>query len=144
MIQDANAYLTLAAFGALALCCLGWFRCERRLRVLERNLRDSSEALGQLMDMQMSEHRWISGNFGDIEERILNLTVPETELARPLDRRHQVLTMSRRGLGLDEITKRLNIPRGEAELILNLRDYVRGQDSKSARLDGGSSQHAQA
>ncbi len=142
MIQDTNAYVTLIALGALALCCLGWFRCEKRLRVLERNLRESCEALGQIMDTQMSEHRWISGNFGDIEERILNLSAPETEPTRPLDRRHQVLAMSRKGFGLDEITKRLNIPRGEAELILSLRDYVRGQDSRSARSSGDSRQHA--
>ncbi len=144
MFQDANAHVTLVAFCALAVCCLGWFRCERRMRILEQKLQSSSEALGQMMEIQINEHRRVNGIFGEIEERILNLSAPETEPARPLDRRHQVLTMSRNGFGLDEITKRLNIPRGEAELILSLSDYVKGQVSQSARSNGEGRQHAQA
>ncbi|NWG13353.1 MAG: hypothetical protein HXY20_07460 [Acidobacteria bacterium] len=142
MLQDANAHVTLIALGALLVCCLGWYRCSRRLRRLERNLLDSAEALGQMVEIQMSEHRRISGYMDDIEERILSMSAPEAEPPRPIDRRHQVLALSRKGCDLAEITRRLNIPLGEVELILNLKNYLAGQGSQSAPSSGDMRQHA--
>ena len=144
MLQNLAAQVPLIVLGALTLCVLGWFRCERRLRVLERNLQQCYEALGQMVEIQMNEHRRVNGNLNDIEERIWNLTAPETHSASPLDRKHQVLTLSGKGFGLEEITNRLKIPKGDAELILNLKKYFTSSGMPSARPGGENKRHAEA
>lgn len=50
--------------------------------------------------------------------------MPSADAPLPLERRHQVLTLARKGVSAEEISRRLNIPKGEAELILSLRKYV--------------------
>lgn len=145
MLQIAATPAVLLVLGGLVFCVICWFRCERRLRALERKLQQFSEALGQMAEIQMNEHQKVSGNLNDIEERIWNLTAPDTRSTSPLDRKHQVLTMSRNGFGLDEITKRLNIPKGEAELILSLTKYIGGSGcAPSVQPRGDDTQYAQA
>ncbi len=83
-----------------------------------------SEDLLQMAELQMEIYRRVSKDLSDIEERVLDLSVPSAEATPPLERRHQVLTLARKGVALDEIARRLHMPRGEAELILNLRKYI--------------------
>ena len=97
-----------------------------------------------MVEIQMTEHQKIARNFGDIEERLLSLTTAESDSTRPVDRRYQVLTMSRNGFALDEIVRRLNIPKGEAELILNLRKYIGASGSKTDESSGDLKKYAQA
>jgi hypothetical protein len=97
-----------------------------------------------MVEIQMIEHQKIARNFGDIEERLLSLTTSESDSSRPVDRRYQVLTMSRNGFPLDEIVRRLNIPKGEAELILNLRKYIGTPESRPDELSGDLKKYAQA
>jgi hypothetical protein len=144
MSEPVIVFLMIAACGALASTFLLWIRSERRARELERNLQHCSEALCQMVEIQMTEHQQIARNFGDIEERLLSLVTSEGDSTRPVDRRHQVLTMSRNGFPLDEIVRRLNVPRGEAELILNLRKYVSASGSKADEPGGDPRKYAQA
>ncbi len=144
MSEPVVAFLMIGACGALASTVLLWIRSERRARELERNLQQCSEALCQLVEIQMTEHQQVTRNFGDIEERLLSLVTAESDSARPVDRRHQVLTMSRNGFPLDEIVRRLNIPKGEAELILNLRKYIGGSGSRSDESSRDPRNYAQA
>lgn len=144
MSEPAVAFLMIAACGALASTFLLWIRSERRARELERNLHQCSEALCQMVEIQMSEHKQIARNIGDIEERLLRMVTAEDGSERPVDRRHQVLTMSRNGFPLDEIVRRLNIPKGEAELILNLRKYTSGLGSPGDESSGDLRKYAQA
>ena len=115
--------------GVLALCmgifCLLAKRVwNKRIRELERNLQSISEAMCQMADVQMGVHSRVTANIADIEERIMDLAVPSHDCNLPLERRHQVLALARQGLTQDDIVKRLNIPRGEAELILDLNRYT--------------------
>ena len=144
MSEPVVAFLMIAACGALASTVLLWIMSERRARELERNLQQCSEVLSQLVEIQMTEHQQVTRNFDDIEERLLSLVTAEGDSARPVDRRHQVLTMSRNGFPLDEIVRRLNIPKGEAELILNLRKYIGGSGSRSDESSGDPRKYAQA
>jgi hypothetical protein len=144
MFEPVVAFLMIAACGALSSTLLLWIKSERRARKLERNLQQCSEALCQVVEVQMTEHQQIARNFGDIEERLLSLVTADGESARPVDRRHQVLTMSRNGFPLDEIVRRLNMPKGEAELILNLRKYIGGAGSRSEESSGDLRKYAQA
>jgi hypothetical protein len=144
MSEQVVAFLTIAMCSALVSTLFLWIRSVRRLLGLERNLQHCSEALCQMVEIQMIEHQKIARNFGDIEERLLSLTTSESDSSRPVDRRYQVLTMSRNGFPLDEIVRRLNIPKGEAELILNLRKYIGTPDSRPDELSGDLKKYAQA
>ncbi len=144
MSESAVAFLMIAACGALASTFLLWIRSERRARELEQNLQQCSEAMCQMVEIQMTEHKQIARNIGDIEERLLRMVTAEDDSERPVDRRHQVLTMSRNGFPLDEIVRRLNIPKGEAELILNLRKYMGGSGARTDEPGGGLKKYAQA
>ncbi len=107
----------------------------RRIQSLEQDLLTYSEAMSQMAEMQMKAHQKISGNLADLEERIMDLSVPSQNADLPLERRHQVLALARQGVALEDIVKRLKAPVGEAELILNLRKYMGGEKSRSAKMN---------
>ena len=115
----------------------------RRVEILERDLQQSSEAVCQMAEIQMNTYQKLSGNMGDIEERILDLTVPHRDSNRPLERRHHVLSLANKGVSMDEIVKRLNVPRGEAELILGLRKYKDCASPRVPKVNGEGKRHAQ-
>ena len=144
MSESMIASCVMSGCAALTLFLGLWLRSEKRVKALERDLRQCSEAVCQMIELQMREHRRLACSIDDIEERILGYAAPDIGSPKPVDRRHQVLTLSRKGLALEEITKRLNIPRGEAELILNLRKYV-GAAAPGAAVAGAEQRnHAQA
>ncbi len=115
----------------------------RRVKTLERDLQGFSEAMCQMAEIQMKTYRRVTGNLGDIEERIVELAIPSEDTRLPLERRRQVLTLAHQGVAIGEITKRLNVPRGEAELILNLRKYMDVATPRAAKMNGESKRHAQ-
>ncbi len=106
-----------------------------RIQSLEQDLLTYSEAMSQMAEMQMKAHQKLSGNLADLEERIMDLSVPSQNTDLPLERRHQVLTLARQGVALEDIVKRLKAPVGEAELILNLQKYMGGEKSRSAKMN---------
>jgi hypothetical protein len=110
-------------------------RLTGRVRVLEQNLQHLSDVVTQIADVQMTTFQKHNANFEDLEERIMELSVPSHDSSMPLERRHQVLALSRQGVGLDEIVKRLKAPVGEAELILNLQKYMGGEISRSSKTN---------
>jgi len=116
----------------------------RRFLVLERDLQQFSEAMCQMAEIQMKSYRKLNGNLGDIEERIMDLALPSNDSSLPLERRHHVLALGRKGVPIEEIVKRLNIPRGEAELILNLSKIVDGGNGKATKAAGEARHYAQA
>ena len=106
-----------------------------RIQSLEQDLLSYSEAMSQMAEMQMKAHQKLSGNLADLEERIMDLSVPSQNVDLPLERRHQVLTLARQGVALEDIVKRLKAPVCEAELILNLQKYMGGEKSRSAKMN---------
>src|SRR5512136_2759052 len=107
----------------------------QRVKKLESELLCLSEAICQIADAQMSGYQKLSARVGEIEERVLELVMPSDDSLLPLERRHRVLALARGGLALEEIVKRIGIPRGEAELILSLN---RQMDSAAPRAAGSS------
>ncbi len=133
---------TAASCGILYLLLEGKYG--RRLKTLERDLQSFSSAMCQMAEIQMKSFRKVSENIGDIEERILELAVPSEDTRVPLERRRQVLTLARKGVAVEEISKRLSIPRGEAELILSLRRYTEVAAPRAAKSNGELRRHAQS
>jgi hypothetical protein len=133
-----------AAFGL----CAGMFffyakrNWSRRIRALERDLQRISKEMCQMAEIQLKTHEKLSKNLEHIEERIMDLAVPSNDANIPLERRHHVLSLARQGVVLDEIVKRLNAPRGEAELILNLNKFAGMKSSRKNKGTEGIGQYA--
>ena len=108
-------------------------KLNRRVHALERDLRHFSDMVTQMAEIQMKTYEKNSASLENLEERIMELSVPSHDSSLPLERRHQVLALARQGVGLEEIVKRLKAPAGEAELILNLRKYMGGEHARSMK-----------
>jgi len=138
--------LTLTAITASS-CGIGYLLIDRkygrRIKNLERDLQRFSEAMCQMAEVQMKSYRKVSGDLGDIEERIVELAIPSEDTRVPLERRRQVLALAHKGVAIEEITKRLRVPRGEAELILNLRKYMDVSTPRNSTSNGELKRHAQ-
>lgn len=115
--------------GATALVAAGislglQYLWQRRMRSLRQEVARLSEDMLQMAELQMEIYQRVSRGLSEVEEKVLDLSVPSTGVPLPLERRHQVLTLARKGISVDEIARRLNMPKGEAELILSLRKYT--------------------
>jgi len=137
-----SLYLGMAVLLTAGGCLVSLQLWRRPFRALRREVMRFSEGLLQMADLQKDIYRRICHDLNGIEERVLDLAAPSSDGPLPLERRHQVLTLARNGVDLDEISRRLNMPRGEAELILSLRKYMeakqppeqaRGAPKRSAR-----------
>jgi hypothetical protein len=104
-----------------------------KIQSLERELQALSGVVSQIMEFQMNTHRKYSANIDNLEERIMELSIPSHDPNLPLERRHQVLALARQGVGLPEIVKRLKAPMGEAELILNLGKFMSSSAPNKAK-----------
>lgn len=110
--------------------------CRRRMSRQEAELQSLAELLGEALELQNRSHEKLASSLGDVEARMLDLAVPSSEGAHlPLERRHRVLALARKGLPLDEIVRRLDVPRGEAEFILRMRNYLDGKTSGATARD---------
>jgi hypothetical protein len=121
--------LLISAAGCVALHQL-W---RKRFSAVRAELAWVSEDLSQLVELQADIYRRVNHELSDLEGKVLELSVPSSETPLPLERRHQVLTLTRKGVSVDEIARRLNMPKGEAELILSLRKYA---DAKTPAAGG--------
>jgi len=137
-----SIFLVVAMTGISAAFCWKITRTvAARAEAMERDLGRISDAINQMADIQMKTHQKSSARFEEIEERLMELSVPSQDSSLPLERRHQVLTLARQGIPVEEIGKRLKAPVGEAELILNLRKYMGGEGAPSGKTRGQVAQH---
>lgn len=121
-----------------------WIRkiFSQRIQALEQDLQNICVVVSQMAEMQVKSHRKCSASVENLEERIMELSIPTNDSALPLERRHQVLTLARRGMALNDIVKRLKAPVGEAELILNLGEYVKTEGHLKEGNEGQVRQYA--
>ena len=138
-----NTFLVfMAVAGALGFCWSTTRKMLQRIQALEQELRRTSDAVIQLAEIQMQSQKKYSVRFEEMEERIMELSVPTHDSSLPLERRHQVLALSRQGVALEDIVKRLNAPVGEAELILNLSKYMGGETNSAGKVNSQVKQYA--
>lgn len=134
-------------FFVLALCGFIpalWVRkiFSQRIQALEQDLQNICVLVSEMAEIQVKSHRKCSASMENLEMRIMELSIPTNDSTLPLERRHQVLTLARQGMALDDIVKRLKAPVGEAELILNLGKYVKPQSPINDGTDGQVRQYA--
>ena len=114
----------------------------QRIQSLEKDLINVCTVVSQMAEIQVKAHRKHSESVESLEERIMELSVPSGDSGLPLERRHQVLTLARRGMKLEDIVKRLKAPIGEAELILSLGKYAKTENHGTDRNEGQGRQYA--
>ena len=129
----------MSAGGSLLLHKL-W---QRRFLALKQEMKQFSEDLMQMAELQSDIYRQVSHHLNDIEGKVLDLSVPASDGAHPLERRHQVLTLARKGVGVDEIAHRLGMPKGEVDLILSLHNFVKATPP-AQRSQGAVKEYARA
>ncbi len=95
----------------------------KRLDALECGLQALSDEVCQMAEAQIKSHQRLSGSLSEIEERILELAVPSEDANLAVQRRRRVLALASQGTPVEEIAKRASVPRGEAELIMNLQRF---------------------
>jgi hypothetical protein len=140
-MSTALPYLISAVMAVVVLGIIAG-KLIRRIHTLERDLLACTDAMSQMTEIQMELQRKFSGRLENMDERIMELSVPSHDSSLPLERRHQVLALARQGVSLNDIVKRLNAPAGEAELILNLTKYMGGEKSRSGSVKGQVRQYA--
>ena len=113
-----------------------------RIQHLERDLQHISDMVTQIAEVQIQAYQKHSAGLEAVEERIMELSLPAKDSGLPLERRHQVLALSRQGVALKDIVKRLKAPAGEAEVILNLQKFMAGDPSRSLTANGQVRNHA--
>jgi DNA-binding NarL/FixJ family response regulator len=138
-----NIMVALALMaGSMTFCWSIVRKMIRRTQTLERELQRISSAVSQMAEIQMKAHKKLTARFEDMEERIMELSIPSQDSSLPLERRHQVLSLARQGVALEDIAKRLKAPIGEAELILNLGKYMGGENAPAGKINGQVGQYA--
>jgi hypothetical protein len=114
---------TFLIIGGGALHVASKRKLMKRIQDLEHDLQGYADVILKIAEAQNKNYEKISSRFEELDERIMELSVPSRDSDLPLERRHQVLSLARQGVALDDIVKRLKAPMGEAELILNLQKY---------------------
>ena len=122
-----------ALAGVAVLYYVSGKRMHRRIEALEEDLARYADVIGKMAEVQTKTLEKLSGRFEEVEERMLDLSVPSQNPEMPLEKRHQVLALAQKGVPLDEIVERVKAPVGEAELILNLRKYQSSLKTAAAR-----------
>ena len=136
--------LLVAAFPGLSLLALVNRSWTRKVRALEQDLRSLSAALRRMNEAHLRSSEQLAGNLADVEERLTDLAVPSGDPELPLERRHRVLSLAKQGVPVDQISKTLNVPRCEAELVLSLQTFAGAPALVTRKPRGDSRRHAQA
>ena len=136
---DWVLFLLTAVTGATVLYRVAKGKLQQRVEMLEKDLALYTDVVATMAQVQVKTFEKFSNQFDEFEGRILDLSVPSPNPDMPLEKRHQVLTLARQGVALDEIARRVKAPVGEAELILNLRRYRDGMMSNALAVEQAAS-----
>ncbi len=127
-------------------CCACYFLMQKvwlkRVQVLERDLQILSGAMDQMAEIQMKSYQKISGNLGEIEERILELAIPSQDSNLAPQRRRRVVALANKGSSIDDVARRANVSRGEAELVMSLQRIRCASVPKPPKADGDAETYA--
>jgi hypothetical protein len=146
LIEHQSFWLVLVGLGSFLLNSLAFvlltFHQKKKADLL---LKESQTALRSrirlLEEEQESARQEQRDRWSEIRKTIARLEFrgggPSEQFQRSstvgLDKKHQVCSLARQGLATEEISKKLNLYRGETELVLGLRNYGTRTEMKDAR-----------
>lgn len=137
-LVEVNSWWVIAGFVASLVCnSLAFWaafahqkkKTELLLDKSQRSLRSRLRELEEIVESSQQDQmeRW-----SEVRKTIARLEFRNGGSAEKfqrsamvgLDKKHQVLALARQGLNADEISRKLNIYRGEIELVLGLGKYA--------------------
>jgi len=147
LIEFNSWWVAPSIVGALFLVnnlilLLGMFRRKKRSEILLRQSKDVvRDRLLKLEADLASMQQGQDEHWAEIRQSIARLEfggnrTPE-RFKRPetvgLDKKHQICVLARQGLATDEISSKLNLYRGETELVLGLSEYGARTEKQGAQ-----------
>jgi hypothetical protein len=139
--------ITVAVITVVGIWASSWHikrRWTQQVESLERDLQEVSEAMTHMAEVHKKNYQELLGNIGDLEERLMDLSVPSQDVSLPLGKKHRVLSLSRQGIGAIEIAKRLGVPEGETEFIVGLHKCFNPAAARASRATNGVAHYAQS
>jgi|WetSurSiteA1Bulk_404760.scaffolds.fasta_scaffold122979_2 hypothetical protein len=136
--------LILAALPGLVLLVFVHRSWARRVRSLEQDLEALNASVERMNESQWLSQEQTSRGLAEVEERLMELAVPSGASDMPLERRHRVLSLAKQGASVDQISRTLNVPRCEADLILSLQSFASSASSLAGKAGGDPIRHVQA
>jgi len=146
LFELESMWLVLVGIGSFLLNSLTFllvtFHQKKKADLL---LKESQSALRNrirlLEEEQESSRREQSDRWAEIRKTIARLEFRSGRSSEQfqrssvvgLDKKHQVCSLARQGLATEEISKKLNLYRGETELVLGLRNYSARTETDNAR-----------
>lgn len=107
-------------------------KAERRRREEEtRRVDRITSVLGEMAHLSESAFKNMSHTIKTIETEVQK--ADREPMQSPTDKRVHVLNLLKKGLDVDEITRRLNMPRGEVELVVDLHQWFPKASGMPAR-----------
>jgi hypothetical protein len=110
-------------------------------KIQAENLKENLDSITEkLLGRFQSLEILLTEFFSDMDAKLSRLEMRAfSEAARlrqnssPLDRKHQVVTLAQRGLDSKGISQRLRLSRGEAELLLGLKEHYSAESENDDR-----------
>lgn len=124
------------------VCTLSTFHQKKKSnRLLEKSQRELSIRIHQLEEDLASSREEQRDRWAEFRKTIARLEFRGSGASEHfqrstmfgLDKKHQVCSLARQGLAAEEISKKLNLYRGETELVLGLRKYSARTEIVDAR-----------
>lgn len=117
-----------------ALLCLVFFLClENEIRLLKSGKASAARTKDALMHDLKSKVDDLTARVRDAEERAGIVVQPPSPMASlNLNKRTQIIRMSRRGEPAENISASLSVPRKEVELLLKVHSLILDSGKQSA------------
>lgn len=132
MLSELN-YILIGIDFFLFVCFFLFFLTARKERLrreeLTHKMDKMAEMLGEMVQLNESAFRNMSRTVRALENGIQK--TEKTASPSSTEKKHRILSLLSRGLAVDEIIQRLNVPRGEVELIANLGSMMLNENNQS-------------
>jgi len=124
-MQDIVMLTLIAVDGCLFLAFFIMFfllRNERKRRsILEENTNKIAGMLEEMIALNESAFRNVTRTIRTLESGIKKSSIKELSST---EKKHRILRMLNNGFSMDDIAQRLNVPKGEVELVANLGQWM--------------------
>ena len=134
-MSDGILFILVVLNLAVSAGLVFFYRALRRrdASALQKARREGERNLQETVDLCEQMYKILSKEIQELRQEIDGLSVPAVipTSNNRLDKRFHVLSLAARGLGLDEIVEKADIPKGEAELILRLNRLKNAKETRN-------------
>lgn len=115
--------------GAMALLYFMFRREQGRREILEERVGKIARLLEEMVQLNESAYRSMTQTIRTLETGIQK--TDRSAPPSPVEKKHKILNLFQKGIPAEEISRRLNVPRGEVDLVASL-DHWSARDGELA------------